>query len=370
MPSVPGFLPSKSCFHFDNRFPGVPDVTINVAGAVVEIGNAANGLCGGMVYAVRDFFEVNSAVPATMQAPTNGPLFDYIVARLFDSFNVGVFVGASPKPLDGPQTYLYLMQPTLPDHETWLSRVNLAPHGRAWVMINSEWPKIKSDIDSGHPSPLALVTVKSFDPFQLGNNHQVLAYGYDLDGSALTLHIYDPNSHDNDNVRLSLNLANPQQTTDVAYNQPLGGDKKIWCFFRSVYAPVVPPKTLMDVGTVPTVRAPPTIQSPLTGDGTDNVTVQVTRNAAASNRVGLRLTAANNITWWKAADIAGQEVWTKDQVKQASIEVALSDFMNTPVLILKKAKWFGIHTQVQVVVVQNPSSFGGCLIDLLWTKDA
>jgi hypothetical protein len=30
------------------------------------------------------------------------------------------------------------------------------------------------------------------DPTQLGENHQVLAYGYDLKGSLLTLHVYDP----------------------------------------------------------------------------------------------------------------------------------------------------------------------------------
>ncbi len=64
--------------------------------------------------------------------------------------------------------------------------------GRAWVMINSEWPKIKGDIDSGFLSPLALVTIKTFDPTQLGENHQVFVWGYDLKGSLLTLYVYDP----------------------------------------------------------------------------------------------------------------------------------------------------------------------------------
>src|SRR5262249_24518633 len=155
-------------FHFPNSFPHVPDITINVAGTTVAIGDAANGLCGGMAYAVRDFFEAGIQIPAVTQSPTSGPLFDYIVGRLFDSFDLFVSVGVVTAPLDGPLTYLYLMQPTLPDHETWFSQWGLAPHGRAWVMINSEWPKIKSDIDSGHLSPIALVTIKSFDPGKLG----------------------------------------------------------------------------------------------------------------------------------------------------------------------------------------------------------
>lgn len=369
MPNVPNFLPSKNGLHFDNSFPQVPDITINVAGTVVAIGSAANGLCGGMVYSVRDFFEVGLPIPSVAQAPTSGPLFDYIVARLFDSFNLFVLVGA-PQPLDGPMTYLYLMQPTLPDHETWFSQWGLAPHGRAWVMINSEWPKIKGDIDSGHLSPLALVTLKTFDPTQLGENHQVLVYGYDLKGSLLTLHVYDPNFHNDDTVRLSLNLANPQQTTDVSYTHTIyGGDKKIWCFFRPIYSPVQPPTTLA-AGSSQSSTPMPTIPSPLTGDGTDIVITKVTMNgASAPNRVALRLTAASNITWWKAANLTGQEAWTQDQTKQGTIEVAISDVVATPVLTLKKAKAFGAHWPVQTVVIQNPSLFGGCLIDLLWTKD-
>src|SRR5215813_4799655 len=211
MPNVSNFLPSKNGFYFANQFPQVPDITINVAGSVVAIGGADKGLCGGMVYAVRDFFEAGLPIPTVTQAPTSGPLFDYIVARLFDSFDLFVFVGVAG-PLDGPMTYLYLMQPTLPDHETLFSQWGLAPHGRAWLMINSEWPKIKGDIDSGLLSPLALVTIKTFDPTQLGENHQVLAYGYDLKGSLLTLHVYDPNYPKDDTVTLALNLANPQHT--------------------------------------------------------------------------------------------------------------------------------------------------------------
>ena len=221
MPNVARFLPSTSGFHFVNNFPHVPDLKINILGNQIGIGDAANGLCGGMVFAVRDYFEAGIPIPSDTSPPTSGPLFDYIVKRLFDSFNL-------PK---GPITYMSLMDPALPDHETWMSDVGLTPRGRAWIMINSEWPKIKADIDSGHLSPMALIEVKTLDPTQMGKNHQVLAYGYDLNGSNLTIHLYDPNSPNVDNATLKLNISDPQHTTDVAFSY----GSSVWCFFHPDY---------------------------------------------------------------------------------------------------------------------------------------
>ena len=134
------------------------------------------------------------------------------------------------------------MNPTLPDHETDFSRIGLAPHGRAWVMINQEWPLIRADIDGGNPSPLALVTIKSLDPTRIFDNHQVLVYGYELDGADLVMHVYDPNFENNNNIAISLSIADPQHTTPVAYSGTIfGGDNVIWCFFRTDYAFSSPP---------------------------------------------------------------------------------------------------------------------------------
>lgn len=224
---VPGFLPSTSGLHFSNSFPSVPLLTINVLGVSVPIGNAANGLCGGMIFTARDYFEAGSPPPPDITAPSSGLLFDYLVNRLFASFNL---------PL-GPTKYMHLMNPALPDHETWASNAGLAPRGRAWVMINEEWPRIRADIDSGRLSPIGLIEIKSLDPFQMGNNHQVLAYGYDLDGTDLTIRLYDPNYPNNDNVTMSLSIADPQHTTSVTYST----GETIWCFFRPDYSFSFPP---------------------------------------------------------------------------------------------------------------------------------
>jgi len=51
-----GFLPSTSGFRFANSFPHVPVRRIGIPGVIsVPIGDASNGLCGGMAFAVRDY---------------------------------------------------------------------------------------------------------------------------------------------------------------------------------------------------------------------------------------------------------------------------------------------------------------------------
>lgn len=242
---VPGFKPSTSGFHFSNSFPSVPVLTISVLGQNIPIGNASNGLCGGMVFAVRDFFEAKIPVWPDTTAPSSGPLYDYIVKRLFDSFDLILppppgpppFITPTPPYGPGPATYMFLMEPALPDHETLASNALLSWRGRAWIMINEEWPKIKADIDGGVLAPIGLIEIKSTDPNQMGQNHQVLAYSYRLDGNDVAIHVYDPNHPDNDTVELSFSIADPQHTTPVTYST----GETVLCFFRSLYSFVSPP---------------------------------------------------------------------------------------------------------------------------------
>lgn len=226
---VPGFLPSASGFAFANAFPHVPVRRIGIPGVVsVPIGDASNGLCGGMAFAARDYFEAERPPPEDTEPPERGELFDYLVDRLFDSFDL---------PL-GPARYLEQMNPLLSDGETVWTRLGVVPHGRAWRMVRREWPAIRAEIDGGHPAPIGLVRVKSADPFELKRNHQVLVYGYDLEGTALTLHLYDPNRPRDDHVTLSLSLANPWATTTVLVF-PAG--PTVFGFFRVPYTAALPP---------------------------------------------------------------------------------------------------------------------------------
>ncbi len=181
-----------------------------------------------MVFAARDYFEAGRAPPADTSPPAEGPVFDYLVDRLFDSFNL---------PL-GPLRYMELMNPALPDGDPFLRWFGIGPHGRAWRMINEEWPRIREDIDAGRPSPLGLVKVKSLNPMELGKNHQVLAYGYEISAGRLTLRIYDPNHADRDDVALALDVSSPRRGTTVTQ---LPAGSRIHSFFRVPYSPSSPP---------------------------------------------------------------------------------------------------------------------------------
>ena len=177
---------------------------IGIPGVIsIPIGDASNGLCGGMAFAARDYFEAGRTPPADTAAPGEGRLFDFLCERLFDSFDLPM----------GPARYLELMSPMLADGESFWSRAGLLPHGRAWRTIRDEWPKVRADIDAGHPSPLGLIKVKSTDPRQLKQDHQVLAYGYSDDGTTRRLRIYDPNHPNNDTIELVITDAGLSQTT-------------------------------------------------------------------------------------------------------------------------------------------------------------
>jgi hypothetical protein len=226
---VPGFLPGTSGFRFANAFSNVPVRRIGIPGVIsVPIGDASNGLCGGMAFAARDYFEAGRTPPEVEEPPSEGELFDYLVDRLFHSFDLPV----------GPVRYLELMHPLLPDCETFWSRLGIGPRGRAHRMLKQEWPKVRADIHAGHPSPLGLVRVKSADPFELKRNHQVLAYGYDHAGTDLTLRLYDPNHPREDDVTLSIEIADPSVPATIV-TSPAGAT--VFSFFRVPYEPATPP---------------------------------------------------------------------------------------------------------------------------------
>src|SRR5207244_10205615 len=144
MPDVPGFTPSANGLRFTNSWPSEPDIVVQVPPlGNVPIGDASNGLCGGMVFTVLDIF--NAGLPPLEDAqPAQGSrLFNYIVRRLFDSFNLpgGVL-----------QYYDWMITP---DHDTgvWIA----IRRGVAWRTIVDEWPHIKADLDQGRLCPLGLV---------------------------------------------------------------------------------------------------------------------------------------------------------------------------------------------------------------------
>lgn len=214
---VPGFLPSTSGFAFPNTFPHAPLFTLPLGGISLRLGDAARGVCGGMVFASRDLFEAGTTPPAVTGVPQPASaLFNYLVERSFDSFDLPF----------GPGKYLWWM---------WRSdrRVpSVIPPPRQTIEL--EWPRVRREIDSGRLAALGLVRSRSLNPLELGKNHQVLAYGYRLDeaNGELAIRVYDPNHPGDDSLELSLNVHAPE--AGIRY---VRGELPVYGFFRTPFRP-------------------------------------------------------------------------------------------------------------------------------------
>jgi hypothetical protein len=139
------------------------------------------GRCGGMAYAALDYWYADTPAPrfgSALWAPSRVPpdghwLADAIRRRLFDSFRVGSAV----------------------QFVTW----TLAPDEARVVRGVTRWtkedqfPQVVAAIEAGRPVPLGLISARRLD--RIGDNHQVVAYGYDrgADGT-LTVVVCDNNS--------------------------------------------------------------------------------------------------------------------------------------------------------------------------------
>jgi len=172
------------------------------------IGNAALGLCGGMVFAALDYWHAGLAPLAARPAPGT-PLYRFVVRRLIESWHIPVGVAGYYR--------------GMVSSDAAVARRSVSRH----------WPRIRALLDDGQPSPVGLVTVASANPLLLGRNHQVLAYGYTLDGPAVTLAVYDPNSGPDDRVMIRFSAAGFAHNVNIRW--PVRG------FFLTRYVAARPP---------------------------------------------------------------------------------------------------------------------------------
>jgi hypothetical protein len=221
------FLPSRHGLAFSNSWPSQPAVVVDTPFGRIPIGNAAAGLCGGMVFVVLDYW-YGGVVPPTTRPAAGEPLYRQIVRRLIDSWDLPA----------GVAHYYECM--ILPDADRGVGlfgrRIVLA-QGLATRTVRTEWPRIKADLDRGIPAPLGLVTVASSKPADLGLNHQVLAYGYDRAGSTVSLRVYDPNRAQRDDIWIRFDETG---TTGSAFTHNLGISHPVRGFFRTDYSPAPP----------------------------------------------------------------------------------------------------------------------------------
>ena len=176
-----GFDARRHAPPFPNAFPrGTPVVAVPTPFGRLTLGDAAGGLCGGMVFAALDAYLHGVAPPA-------GPppaAVRYFARRLLDSWALPF----------GVLTYY-----------DWQRRAQPVLTART---AGVEWPKIRALLDAGMPVPLGVVQAAGYDPRLLPRNHQVLAHGYEATPAAVTLWVYDPN-YPGDRVPLTVPLADP-----------------------------------------------------------------------------------------------------------------------------------------------------------------
>lgn len=221
------FLPSRDAFAFNNSWPSQPGVVVSLADRSIRIGDAARGLCGGMVFAALDYWHAGLPPPAGRPA-AGSPLYQFIVHRLIDSWRIPTGVG---------RYYWWMNVPDAdfrPGGRLWPARGSLRP-GVWRRSVERQWPRIRASIDAGQPTALGVVTMASAWPGLLGRNHQVLAYGYQLAGTEVSIAVYDPNSGPDDQVRIVFDAAGPAFEHNLSIAWPVRG------FFLTRYSAAVPP---------------------------------------------------------------------------------------------------------------------------------
>ena len=183
------FLPSKNGWKFNNDFPHEPDIIINLPiFGKIGIGDAYNGLCGGMVYSCLDYYLAGQPIPNIRTPPTHkhilqtlffnedhSPVFKHIYKRLFDSFGF-------------PCTTL--------KYYYWMS---------SWSSLFGKTVrefKILKEKLKHRPVPLGMIRYYSVNPLKLGENHQILAYK--IKGNAC--YIYDPDYALRDDITLTIDF--------------------------------------------------------------------------------------------------------------------------------------------------------------------
>jgi hypothetical protein len=191
--AVPGFRPSDDGFHFPNTYPPGPTVRFGpIDPRRIGIGDASAGLCGGMCFFVRRRFAAGIPVPARTTVPENGSdLFQQIVREQLRSLRLGVV----------PMRFWRL--------------ASMDQAGRTTRTRDREWPAIRAQLDANKLTVVGLIRVTARNPLKLIGNHQVLAYGYDVNDGSIRLRIYDPNHPDKDEVWVPMDGPGKQSTGET-----------------------------------------------------------------------------------------------------------------------------------------------------------
>ena len=248
------FRPTVHGFPFSNSWTQGPLMNLDLGVATIPIGNAAQGLCGGMVFAAVDYWSAGQPIPTTQPPSTPGdPLYDFIVSRLKDSFDLPNL----------PVRLWGIQQPTYPE----TGDASNPFEGLAPIVIKDSLPQIRSWIDQGAPSPICVLRTRSANPVDLGINHQVLVWAYQGMGNSIRLWIYNPNVPGHDDLTIDVSCSDITQPLQITAGEPYPSLPPVYCFLTTAYTKVTPP--VIGAATTPTASSTATASGTATATGTD-----------------------------------------------------------------------------------------------------
>ncbi len=195
-----------------------------------------------MAFLTRDIFQAGTPqLRSTICTKIPLALADYLVTRLVQSLNGPAVVGT------------WLALDALPDHD--LHRLGDIP-GVFYLTVDACQKvgpgSIRGDIDSGVLSPIGLIlTGPTWWPGDVFNNHVVLAWGYELADSQLTLRTYDCNKPGRDDITISLDISSPTPAKIISTNGTDDPDRpgQIRGFFRLPHTFASPAPAYIDDAT-------------------------------------------------------------------------------------------------------------------------
>jgi len=121
----------------------------------------------------------------------------------------------------------------LPDRSTFFAR---GVHERT---VYEELPRLRQAIDQGRPVPLVLIHAR--DLANIGLNHQVVAYGYDVEAGGMKVYLYDCNHPGEESTLVSDGV-----TPGFTQTCPSRQCSEQWrgFFAHPAYTPILPPDNL------------------------------------------------------------------------------------------------------------------------------
>jgi hypothetical protein len=306
------------------------------------------GACGGMAFASLDYYYQQWVIPKGIYAngnldspPTANPnaaiLRNYIFQRFADSWAAG---GVLNKMLEW-----YIVLKTLP------SGIGGGPEIKN--RTKTEWTTLTALLDQGKPQPLALI----FDDWDIFDNHQLVAYGYEGDPSTGTaqIFVYD-NNHPDLEAAIQFNLtaseingtlvdtSNNQLTyvvnnnVETSYPSPLKG------FFVATYTPEAPPVSWgLQAGL--TVQPSTCLSAKetffLSSTATNHFQFELSPNNNMSARLTPVATTLLNLNTAPASymNIAGVDAWSPNPL---ALNTTTSYSQPGPVIVVSKV-WLAVY---------------------------